>query len=207
MCGPSKEEKALEAQQASFASTLQKDYATTFGNQQQILSTLNGVLQPIAEAGPGQQGFSEQENTALNTQAIDSNAEGYNQALKAVGAQENAAGGGRSFLPSGVNAQINSQLASSAESNLSNEKLGITEQNYATGRQNWMSALSGEESIAAGQAPLGYASAGTQGNSAAFGEANTINQETNQMWSDILGGITGGIANIFHPKSTNTGGQ
>ena len=55
--------------------------------------------------------------------------------------------------------------------------------------QNWQNALSGEESVAAGQAPLGYANATTNSNQAAFGEASTIEQQSNQVWSDILGGV------------------
>lgn len=191
MCGPSSQEKDLAASETSFNQTLQADYATTFANNQQILGTLNSVLQPIVTAGPGQQGFSPEENAALNTQATDSNARGAQQALLAANSQENAAGGGRSFLPSGVNAQINAGIDSAAESNLSQEKLGITEQNYATGRQNWQNALAGEESVAAGEAPLGYASATTSSNEAAFGEADKIQQESNSEFSNILGDITG----------------
>ena len=190
MCGPSQEQKNLEAEQASFTATLQQDYAQTFAANQEILSTLNSVLQPIVQAGPNQQGFSAQENSALNSQAINSTAQGYQQTADALGRQENAAGGGTSFLPSGVNAQINAGVASAAQNTLSNEELGITEANYATGRQNWQNALAGEESVAAGEAPLGYATATTNSNKSAFGEATQINQESNQVFSDILGGIT-----------------
>ena len=114
MCGPSQEQKNLEAEQASFTATLQQDYAQTFAANQEILSTLNSVLQPIVQAGPNQQGFSAQENSALNSQAINSTAQGYQQTADALGRQENAAGGGTSFLPSGVNAQINAGVASAA---------------------------------------------------------------------------------------------
>jgi hypothetical protein len=194
MCsGPSQEEKNLEAQQAAFTQTLQQDYAQTFAANQEILKTLNATLQPIVEAGPNQQGFSPEELSALNTQAIDTNAQGVQQAMEAAGRQENALGGGKSFLPSGVNAQINAGIETAGEMNLSQEELGITGANYATGRQNWQTALSGEQAVAAGQNPLGYASATTNSNATAFNEANTIQQQSNQVWSDILGGITGGI--------------
>jgi hypothetical protein len=193
MCGPSQSEKNLEKQEASFDATLQQDYSTTFAENQQILSNLNSVLQPIVNAGPSQQGFSPEEVSTLNTQAIEGNAQGYNQATQAAASRENAEGGGTSFLPSGVNAQINAAIGSAAESNLSQEELGITQANYATGLQNWETALSGEESVAAGEAPLGYASATTNANTAAFNEANTIAQQNNQEFSEIAGGIIGGV--------------
>ena len=197
MCGPSQAQQNLENQEASFSATLQQDYAQTFAANQEILSTLNSVLQPIVQAGPNQQGFSAQENSALNSQAINSTAQGYQQTAGALGRQENAAGGGTSFLPSGVNAQINAGVASAAQNTLSNEELGITEANYATGRQNWQNALAGEESVAAGQNPLGYAGATTNSNTAAFNEATQINQESNQEFSDILGGIVSVAAAPF----------
>ena len=192
MCsGPSAAENNLANQQAAFSATLQQDYAQTFANNQQILSTLNGVLQPIVTAGPNQQGYSPAEQAALSTQAIDSNAQGYQQTMKALGAQENARGGGQSFLPSGVDSQINAGLANAAESNLSNEQLGITTANYDQGLQNWQNALSGEQQIAAGQNPTGYANAGIQSNQSAFNEASSVNQQSQQMWSDVLGIIPG----------------
>lgn len=213
MCGPSQSEQNLQQSEASFDATLQQDYSQTFATNQQILSNLNSVLQPIVNAGPDQQGFSAAENSALSTQAIESNAQGVNQAEQAAAQREDAAGGGTSFLPSGVNAAINAGIGSAAESNLANEQLGITEQNYATGQQNFQNALAGEESVAAGEAPLGYASATTNANTAAFGEANTINQQSNQEFSDILGGITsigsaalGGIGNL-DTTGGSTGGE
>lgn len=205
MCsGPSQQQKDLEAAQAAFTKTLQQDYSQTFAQQQAILQNLNSVLSPIVSAGPNQQGFSPAELSALSTQAIESNAQGYNQATQAAAAREDAAGGGRSFLPSGVNAQINAELASAAESDLSQEQLGITQANYAQGRANWQNALSGELSVSGQQNPLGYAGATTNANQAAFGEATTIQQMNNQKWSDILGGIasvgmgiaTGGLSTL-----------
>lgn len=211
MCGPSAQEKQLEAQQASFSQTLQQDYSEQFANQSQILDNLNAQLQPIVNEGPNQEGYSSEELAALGTEAIESNATGVNQAEKAIQAKENAAGGGTSLLPSGVDAQINGQIASEAESNLSNERLGITTANYNQGRQNWQNALSGELSTAGEQNPLGYAGAGTSANSSAFNEADTIQQQSNQEFSDILGGIgsivTGGVGNLDTTGGSTAGEQ
>lgn len=210
MCGPSSQEKQLEQQEASLDQTLQQDYAQTFAANQQILQSLNSVLQPIVEAGPNQQGYSAAELSSLNTQAIESNAQGYNQATQAAASRENAEGGGTSFLPSGVNAQINAEIGTAAESNLANEQLGITQANYAQGRQNWQTALAGEAGVASAENPLGYAGATTSANSTAFNEANQINQQSNQEWSDILGGIAGGViggVTNLDTQGTSTAGE
>lgn len=214
ICGPSKEEKNLEKQEASFDQTLQQDYSQTFAQNQQILSTLNQVLQPIVTAGPNQEGFNLQEKSALNTQAIESNAAGYNAAISAAEQRENAAGGGTSFLPSGVNAQINAEIGSEAEANKANELLDITKADYAQGRANWQTALAGEQGVASGQNPLGYAGATTNANEAAFNEADKIQQETNQAYGDVLSGIgsiatgaIGGFANLDRTGGSTFGEQ
>lgn len=198
ICGPSQQEKDLAAQEASFDKVLQSNYSQTFAANQEILSTLNGVLQPIVQAGPNQQGYNGQELSALNTQAIDSNARGVQQTEEAAGRQENAQGGGTQLLPSGVNAQIDAGIQSAGELNLSNQELGITQSNYATGHQNWQNALAGEQAVASGEQPLGYASATNNANSSAFSEADKISTESNQEWSNILGDVlgvaTGGIS-------------
>lgn len=105
-----------------------------------------------------------------------------------------------------MNAQINAEIGNAAEQNLSREQLGITEANYVQGRQNWQTALAGETRVAAGENPLGYAGATTSSNTAAFNEANAINQQSNQEFSDILGGITGGIIGGVENLDT-TGGS
>ena len=207
MCGPSQAEKNLENQEASFDATLQQDYSTQFAQQQQILQSLNSTLQPIVEAGPNQQGYSPQEASALSTQAIESNAQGVNQAEQAAAQKEDAAGGGTSFLPSGVNAQINAQIGSAAEANLSNEQLGITTANYDQGRQNWQTALASEENLSSQTNPLGYAGATTNANSSAFNEASQINQQSNQEFSDILGGVGGAIFGRSYGRSWSLAGR
>lgn len=213
MCGPSQAEKNLATSEASFADTLKADFQTTFNSQQGILNTLNDILTPIVTAGPSQQGYSTEELDALNSQAINSNAQVAQQTTQALNAQENAAGGGRTFLPSGVNEQINAGVETAAQNNLSNQELGITESNYATGNQNWQNALAGEQEVAKGEAPIDYANATTNSNQAAFGEADTVQQQSQQLLTSILGSIpgiatdvVGGIGNL-DTKGTSTGGE
>ena len=67
ICGPSKSETNLANSEASFSSLLMSNYAQNFGNQSAILNHLSDIFTPIAEAGPGQQGFTPAELSALNS--------------------------------------------------------------------------------------------------------------------------------------------
>ena len=73
-------------------------------------------------------------------------------------------------------AALKAGAASAAEGQLSNEELGITEANYATGRSNFNNAVGAEEGVA-GQ--FGSGASSTMGgantaNKTAFGEASQI---------------------------------
>jgi len=203
MCGPTKEEKSLEAQQASFSQQLQTDYAQRYGSQTADLNNLNNTLTPIMEAGPDQQGFSPQELAAQNTQAINSTGANYANAARALNGQLAGRGGGGVGLTSGVDAQLKAQLAGSAAGALSNEQLGITNANYATGRQNFENATAGVNALAGLTNPTPYASEGNQANQGAFGEASTIEQQQAQADAAIFGDITGVASTVLSGGLSN----
>lgn len=208
MCGPSTSEKNLEGSEQSFMQTLQSNYAQNFADQAGVLANLNQTLSPIVAAGPNQTGFSAAENAALNTQAIDTTGANYANAQKAL----NTANAGRdqgTSGESGVSQQLNEALASQESGQLSNEQLGITESNYATGRSNFQNAVGGEQTLAQIYNPNAIGGLANQANTGAFGEANTIttqeNQEQNEIASGItslaLTGATGGFGNPFGGSS------
>jgi hypothetical protein len=190
MCGPSSQQSQLANQESTFMANLQSNYNTNFANQAGILSGINSVLSPILAKGPSQTGFSEAENNALNTQAINSTGAATQNAEAAVGGQL-AGRGDDSGLESGVDQQIKAGVASKGAGELANEELGITEANYAAGRQNFNTALAGEESTAGLLNPNAIAESANEANKNAFGEETEINQEQNQEESDIAGGIAG----------------
>lgn len=190
-CGASGAEKGLEGQEADLASILQGNYATRFASQQAMLGAINSSLSPTLEAGPNQTGFSAPELAAFNTQAINTTGANYANAAKALNGQL-AGRGGDSGLESGVDQQIKSTLASQSAGQLSNEELGITQANYATGRQNYENAVSGMMALAGEENPQSFASGASSANSSAFGEAKEINEENNQVAADI-GGLAGGV--------------
>src|SRR5271157_2444647 len=71
MCGPSSQEKSLQAQSQSFSNVLNSNYQTLFGDQMGVLNGINKSLSPTLAAGPSQMGFNPQLTAALNTQAIN----------------------------------------------------------------------------------------------------------------------------------------
>lgn len=179
-----------------------------------MLNHLNATLNPIVEAGPNQTGFSAPEEAALNTQAIDSTAGNYANAERKI--QTDTAGRNDSGnLPqSGVDQTLEAGVASSAAQQLSNEELGITESNYATGRSNFNNAVGEEEGVSGQFNPVPYAGAANTANSTAFSEADTIQQQQNQEESDIAGGVSslatgaiGGFGNLDTTGGSSFGEQ
>jgi len=162
---------------------MQQQYA----NQGAIFSKVSSVLDPILKAGPSQQGFSDAESNTLNAQAVAGTAQNYNSAAKAVGEETAAEGGGNSVIGSGAATQLKEEVANSAAQTESGEETQIQEQNYATGRENFQNAEEGEMAIAAGENPLGYASAATNQSNATATVANQIAQENNSWYNAALG--------------------
>jgi hypothetical protein len=192
MCGPTSTQTKLEGSEQQFMQELMSNYSTNFGEQQQVLNHLNSVLSPILQAGPNQTGFSPSETAALNTQAIDTTGAGAANTERAIANETAGRNDSGNLAEAGNVAALKAGAASAAEGQLSNEELGITEANYATGRSNFNNAVSAEEGVS-GQFGSGAASTmggATSANTTAFGEATQIAQEQAQEEADIAGGIT-----------------
>ena len=193
MCGPTGQEKSEAAQQQQYATTVQNNYSTLFGEQQGAMSNLSNLLTPIAEAGPNQSGMSAAELAAQNTQALNTTGGNYANAARALNTQI-AGKGGDSGLESGPAQQLQAGLASSAAGQLSNEQLGITQENAAIGRQNYQNAVSGLQALSQGYGSTAAGQSGTQAGGQAFSEANTIAQQEAQEDQAIGGAIGAGVS-------------
>ena len=169
---------------------LQANYQTNFAEQQSVLANLNQTLGPILAGGPNQTGFSGPELAALNTQAIDTTGGNYANAERAIATQTAGRNDSGNLPESGVDQTLKEQLASTAAGQLSQEQLGITESNYATGRSNFQQAVGGEEALAGQYNPVSTGQLANTSNQNAFGEASAINQQEDQEQADIAGGIT-----------------
>lgn len=177
-----------------------------FGNSSTVFNNLMSTFQPVVAAGPSQQGFSPTELSALNSQAITSVGQGYNNAKEALGDQLAGAGGGTSVLPGGVGIGVRDSLAENAANQTSSELNQITQADYATGRQNYLNAVQGE---AAAPGVFGT-SAGFAGEATGAGSsaANTANQIATQQnsWMQAVTGALGGVAGAATTGFFNNGG-
>src|SRR6266581_3838460 len=164
--GPSTQEQAIAQDENIFAKELMQDYGTLFSQQQDTLHQLRGAYSSIIAQGPNQHGFSSDVLNALHTQLINSNAAGYRNSAQAVRNFLAGQGGGAT---SGITSGIAAQLAAG--------QTGITLQDYATGRENWKTALSGATSLAGLESATPTGSLAGSELSQAFGSADKIKKE------------------------------
>lgn len=195
MCGASQDQKNLEQEQAQFYQTLNTNYNTMFGQQQAVLNSLTSTFQPILQAGPYQAGYSPAEETALNTQSSENIAQNYKAAQTAT-AQQLAARGGDTLLPSSTAAQV---LASGTTAAAQARAAALTQNtinNYQLGYQNWSNAANVLGQVANLQNPNAYAGSSTAAGSAAGTTAYQIAQANNSPWTAAIGavGALGGAA-------------
>ena len=191
MCGPSSNEKSLQASSQSFATMLNSNYQKLFANQMDVLGGINKSLSPILAAGPSQMGFNPQLTAALNTQAINTAGATARNLRKNVGDfSAGQGGGGTSGLSSGVTRQLQEAGAITAENQLAGAQEGITEKSAELGNQNYWRAQGGMQALAGEYSP-NAAQQGTIGeNQASFGEASQITTENNALGQDIAGFAT-----------------
>lgn len=190
MCGATPEQKSLETQQAAFYKQMTDQYASVFADRKNILDALTATFKPILDKGPGQRGFSDAERTDLDTNADVNVATNFANAKKTL-QDDLAARGGSDFIPSGGDVQAGENLDAFAAGERSNLKTQIDEQDYATGRDNFLTAtnaLSGEANMLN---PAGFAEATTGAGGAASKTANDIAAADNSVWSSVIGGISG----------------
>lgn len=191
MCGPTNDEKSLQGQSESFASTLQASYGQLFGQQQGVLASLNKSLSPILAAGPNQEGFSSTEKAALSTAAIN-NAGAANRAAQQAAANFGAGqgGGGTSGIQSGITKQIQAGIASQSAGQLASQQNNIVQQDYKQGSENYWRAQGAVQQLGQDYSPNAAMQGATNQQQQAFGEASTIAQQEAQEDQAIAGGIT-----------------
>ena len=197
MCGASSQQQQIEQEQQQYYSTLTQQAQQEFGLAMSNYNDLYSALSPIVAGGINQQGFNAAELTDLNNQALQGSSQAYTSAAQSA-REHAAAGGGSNFVPSGATMQTNALIGASAAQQQSSELNQIQQANYATGRQNFLSAV-GDLNAASGVlgAGTGAANAATAGGSAAANTANQIAQENNswvQAVTGALGGVAGSIA-------------
>jgi hypothetical protein len=194
MCGgASQQQNQISDEEKQFYETLTQQYNTVFGQNQAITGALTSTFQPILAAGPGQSGFTPSETNALQTQNIENVATDYAQAQKATADVLAARGGGNTFLPSSVDANLIARNANLAAQSRAQGQNQITQANYAQGNQNFLTAANVLGSTAGLLNPTGYAGSATNAGNSAANEANAITTQNNSLWNSVIGSL-GGIA-------------
>src|SRR6266576_6995979 len=181
--------KSTEASQAQFTTALQSAFTTQFQNQTGILNYLKAQLEPMISNPTG---YSPAALAALKSRAIEGTATNYGNAAKTVNAQIAARGG--SALPSGVNAQIQEELAAGAASDESQGLNSIALSDEQLKQSNYWNAVQALSGGAAMLNPTGYAgeASGAANSTANLGQAFQSSKQSQIM--GVLGGVVGGLA-------------
>jgi hypothetical protein len=191
MCGPSGQEEALASQEGSLSTALMNAFNERLGTQTNILSQVQNSLGQL-RSGNFPPGYSPSVMSALQTRAL-SEVAGATRSAQQVAANAFAGrgGGASSPLESGIQQQITGEIASSGAAKQADLLNKLDIDSFDLGRQNLIASISGLQTLAGAEDPLGFAGGASSANASAFGQAKTINQQKNQMWADIAGGITG----------------
>lgn len=160
-----------------------------YANQQSIYGPMTQQFQSIFAKGPGQKGFTGEEESDLNAQAVEGTAENYGNAARAVGETTAARGGGTNPLPSGADSAIQGNVATSAAQEESRQESQIEAADYSEGHSDWEAAGAGLQSIAAGDNPLGFENAATSSGSAAETTAGAIASEDDSWLNATIGAV------------------
>jgi hypothetical protein len=207
MCGASSAQTA-SANQASALSTQMAGQATTeFGASSAIFTALQSSYAPIVAAGPSQQGFSAQEASNLNSEAITQTGTEYKNEKEALGNAQAAQGGGNTALPSGTTTAADEQLAANAGNQTASELGQITQANYAQGNANYNAATTGMENLS-----NVYNSANSAGGVATGASQNAGTQQNavssaNNSWMSLVSGALGDITSVATGGLSNLAGD
>jgi hypothetical protein len=191
MCGPSGQEEVLANQEGTLSTALMNAYNERFASQNDILKQVQDSLGQL-KSGNFPPGYSPSVMSALQTNVLNQVAGATRSAQQAAAnAFAGKGGGAGSPLTSGVQQQIQGEIASSGAVQQADLLNALNIKSYDVGRENLIASISGLNTLAGEEAPISYAGAASNANQAAFGQAKTINQQKNQMWADIAGGVTG----------------
>lgn len=195
-CDAGKGEKDAAGQLKDFAGQLKDQASQVFGNDSQIFNTMLKSYSGIVAGGPSQEGFSQAELNAKNAQAITNNANQYRNVSGAVKSGQAGYGGGNTVSNAGVTTAANLGVAEAAAANTANQLSDITQQDYATGRDNFFKAAQGEESLPGVFNNLpGVDNAALGAQDANLKEQKSLDQAGN-WWQKPVMGLVGAGLNI-----------
>jgi hypothetical protein len=202
MGGPSSQEKQLQSEQAAETQAYIGQQSTLFGESQALQATLTPLLQQEISNPTG---FSPQELADLNASNVNTTGAQYANVQKQVNlanASNNMAG-----LTSGVAAGETAALQGAAAGTVATNAQNTQLQSAQLATQKQQTAIGQLQSLESGDtgAAISQGQVENQGESAAFNQANTEQQQSSQLMNGILGGLvntglgvaSGGLTNAI----------
>jgi hypothetical protein len=196
MCSASSQQKSAADKLNTLTGSIMGQVSQVFGSDQSVFNNLMSANQGIVQGGPGQQGFTQAEVNAMNSQVINNNAAQFKNVAGVAKTAQSVGGGGNTALASGANTAQNEGIAEAAAANTAAGLNQVTQADYATGRQNFWEAQKGEQ--AAGQSFNNLPGIDT----AATGAANQNLQAQTQIgnaanwWQKPVMGLVGAGLNL-----------
>lgn len=197
-CGASGAQNAAQAAQASAYTQMTQQASQVFGASSQVFNQLQSTFAPTVAAGPSQQGFSAQEVSNLNSQAVTQGGVAARNAQQAAGESIAAQGGGNeAALQNGTNAGVKANIDISAADNTANQLGAITQANYQQGNANYNAAVQGLAGSTQAFNPA--TSAGSAATGAGVASSNTANEiaTQNNSWMQAVSGALGAVGGSF----------
>jgi hypothetical protein len=211
MCsGPNQQEKDAQKQTAAFSKQLQTQFTTEFQQSQDLMTFLTAQLEPMIKDPTG---FTPQQMSDLQSNLINNVGSQVASAKQQI--QESADTRNEAGMPSGV-ADMNKALVEGA--GVSAEAGGLNTIQLESAQLAQQKQLAAEQMLGATANTLVSQGSSTGGQTVSsqqnqFQQADTMAQQSTQMWSNLLSGVigagsaflTGGIS-MFKPPAPAGGG-
>lgn len=213
MCGPSGAMKQLNSQISTFAADMNSEGQQIFGDASGIFNELNTALGQIVKGGPSQQGWSQAEINAVNSQIMNQAAVNAKNIRAAVGGDLGAVGGGNAVTPSGLEAVVETQANLGVEAQKSQQLAQATVANYQQGTENYWNAVKGQMQLPNVFSTSIDQNKVTQGAYQAAEQSQQAIDKASNWWQPlVMAGIgtgasmlTGGLSNLGSGESFGEG--
>ena len=191
--GATSAQDQLSQEEANYYQVATSQATQQFAQQQAIQNTLQAAANPIIAKGPSQQGYSAGQMAELNASVIQGTGQQYANAAKSVREAQAAQGGGTQFLPSGVNSQINADLAASAANQASSGLTSNIQNSYAAGALQYVNAENSLMGVGGLTNASAFSNSATNAAGAANTEANAVQTADQEATNNIMGLATGAM--------------
>lgn len=192
MCPPSSAAKQQVASDNQFANTVKSQATDVFGNDNTVFNEMHAANAPIIAGGINQQGFSQAELNAKNASAVTNDANAARFAAGATRTAQSAFGGGDTVSGAGVTTGQNLSVAQRSAEKTASDLNAITQQNYETGRENFLNAEN-SETKAAGvfDNTAGIDNAATGASKAATDAQSNLDAQAGWWKAPVMGLVSG----------------